>query len=128
MPNYAKTLEIAKSKVKNVRIITASLTLTLADSGSLIVCNAADLVVTLPPTFNGFNVTVLTNVLSVGTGTSVSPNASDQIAGNGLTPVDDKDAINSGASDALGDFIEVTGDGSAGWWITDVRGTWAAEA
>ena len=29
------------------------------------------------------------------------------------------------AFDRVGDFLELTGDGVATWWITGIRGTWA---
>lgn len=111
-----------------VKIITANTTLTDEDHGKLIICNAADLVVTLPATAAGLRFRILTAVVSAGTGTSLSPVAADQIAGNGFTAAVDKDAINSGASDVAGDLIEVTGDGTDGWWLTQVIGTWAREA
>lgn len=111
-----------------VKIITANTTLTSEDHGKTIICNAADLVVTLPATAAGLRFKILTAVASASTGTSVSPAAADQIIGNGFTAADDKDAINTGASDVVGDLLEVTGDGSAGWYITDIVGTWAREA
>lgn len=62
-----------------------------------------------------------------GTGLKVSPAAADKIMGNGFTPVDDKDAICTAASDRVGDSIELESDGVDGWFITDVIGTWARE-
>lgn len=111
-----------------VDVVTGNTTLTAADNGKTIICNAADVVVTLPATIEGFTVTVITAVASGGTGTSVSPVAADQIKGNGFTAADNKDAINSGAGDAVGDTLTVVGDGTSGWWITNVIGTWAREA
>lgn len=69
--------------------------------------------------------------LSAGTGLSISPNAADAIGGNGLTVVLDKDLINSGASDRLGDLVRVICSGVAGataWRIVNIIGTWAKEA
>ncbi len=93
------------------------------------ICNGADLVVTLPITQEGLWFTIVTAVASSGTGTSVSPYSTDKIQGLGIiSPTDNKDFINSGASDAAGDFLTVVGDGSDGWWVADSRGTWARES
>lgn len=114
---------------KTVVSKTSSYTLTAADSGKVFLANgAATVVFTLPPTAVGLEFTVSVGTLPTGVGTSLSPNASDMITGNGFTPADDKDAINTAASDRLGDMITVVGDGVAGWIITAVNGTWAREA
>lgn len=108
--------------------VGAAKTLTAAESGGIFVTTAADVVFTLPATAPGLVYTIITGVASAGTGTSVSPAAADQIQGNGFTGADNKDAINTGATDVVGDAITVVGDGTDGWWITNVIGTWAREA
>lgn len=65
--------------------------------------------------------------LSSGTGLAISPNAADHIRGNGLTSTDDKDLINSGGSDRLGDMVRLYCDGVDGWVIEAIIGTWAKE-
>jgi hypothetical protein len=72
--------------------------------------------------------TFIVKTLSSTTGFSVSPAAADAIHGGGLTSVDDKDLINTAASDAEGDTVTIIGDGVDGWWITSIVGTWAKEA
>jgi hypothetical protein len=67
-------------------------------------------------------------VPSSGTGLSVSPDASDFIRGNGLTATADKDLINSGASDRIGDMVRVQSNGVDGWMITAIIGTWAKQS
>lgn len=101
--------------------ITANRTLTADESGSVVICNAADLVVTLPATQAGLVYTIITKVASAGTGTSVSPNAADKINAK----ADDADLVNSGATDAVGDAVTVVGDGTDGWLTSEVVGTWA---
>lgn len=106
-------------------------TVAAADNNTTYVTTAADVVVTLPAVAtvgDNFRVTVITGVASADTGTSVSPNANDQIIGNGFTAADDKDAINSGASDAIGDLIALVSNGTTGWYIENIIGTWAREA
>lgn len=114
---------------RTVETKTASYTLTAADSGKIFLADGSGTVVfTLPATVKGLEYTVVVKQLpGSGAGTSLSPNANDKITGNGFTPADDKDAINSAGSDRLGDLITVVGDGVDGWYITQVIGTWARE-
>lgn len=107
---------------------TASFTVTEADSGKVFICNAADLVATLPSTAEGLVFTFVTKVASAGVGTSVSPAAADKIMGAGVTAADNKDLINSGASDVVGDSVTIVGDGLDGWFVLSTTGTWAREA
>lgn len=109
---------------------TANYTLTAEDSGKLFLVNGSDTVVfTLPATAIGLEYTIQVMQLpGSGAGTSFSPNANDKIIGNGFTAADDKDAINTAATDRLGDLMTVVGDGVDGWYITNVIGTWAREA
>lgn len=109
-------------------VVSASMTVSPSLFGRLIKSSAADVVVTLPlaATHKGAVVTVVNGVLSTGTGLSLSPNAADNIYGNGLTAVDDKDLINTGATDVVGDSATVVSDGT-NWLITNVTGTWAKE-
>lgn len=110
-------------------ITGANLTLTSKDCGKTFYATAADLVFTLPSTSAGCAFTVVTGALSSGTGTSLSPAAADKFVGLGFASTDNKDAINSGATDALGDFLTVIGDETGlGWYITTSKGTWAEEA
>ena len=69
--------------------------------------------------------------LSSGVGLSISPNSADAVIGNGLSAVNNKDLINSGASDRLGDSVRIHNTGVAGtgaWVIDAIIGTWAKEA
>lgn len=105
-------------------IKTANYTVTAADSGTVFVANAADIVFTLPSTAAGLEYTFVCAAVSSGTGLSVSPAAADNINEG----TDNKDLINSGATDVLGDSVTVIGDGSLGWYTTSKIGTWAAES
>jgi hypothetical protein len=119
---------IARGGTTNVRSITASTTLTEADNGGIVLANAVDLVVTLPPTRLGYTVTIITQTASASTGVSISPDAADKIQGKGITAADDKDWINTAATDAVGDLVTLVGDGVDGWWVVSERGTWARQA
>lgn len=109
----------------------ASFTLTAKDSGKLFVIAAVDIVADLPPvdaTMDGVFYEFFIATASASTGFSISPAAADQIRGKGLTAADNKDLINTAATDAVGDFVRVTCDGSAGWLVSGTLGTWAREA
>lgn len=118
------------SFVQQLVIKTANYTVTAAESGATFLADAADIVFTLPSTVAGlrYRFILSANGLSVGTGLSLSPAAVDAVFGNGLTNVDNKDLINSGASDRIGDAVEIVGDGRDGWYIQSLVGTWAKEA
>lgn len=107
-----------------VEVVTANKTLTREDSGKVFIANAPDLVFTLPATEEGLVYTFVNAAVSAGTGLSVSPAAVDNINEG----TDNKDLINSGATDVLGDSVTVVGDGAGGWFTTAKIGTWAAEA
>jgi hypothetical protein len=122
------TLSVSGGATSPTETQDANFTLTSSDSGKTIIIDAADVVATLPATAAGVTYTFIVKTLSSTTGFSVSPAAADAIHGNGLTSVDDKDLINTAASDAEGDTVTIIGDGVDGWWITSIVGTWAKEA
>lgn len=104
-----------------------SRTLTPEESGATFEAGAVDLVYTLPATQRGLVYTFIVKTISTVTGLSISPNAVDKIMGNGFTSVDDKDVINTAATDRVGDLIQLVGDGVDGWYVRDIIGTWAKE-
>lgn len=115
---------------RKVNLAAATQTLTAAQSGQKFV-GAVDAVFTLPAAAAGTKgvwYEFECGALSSGTGLSISPAAADHIRGNGLTSVDNKDLINSGATDRLGDMVRLYCDGVDGWVIEAVIGTWAKEA
>jgi len=107
---------------------TANYTVSADESGKVFFAKAVDLVFTLPATEAGLRYTFIVHTASAVTGLSISPAAADAIHGNGLTSVDDKDLINTAATDAEGDSVTIEGDGVDGWWIVAINGTFAKEA
>jgi hypothetical protein len=103
--------------------LTENATLTAADSGKIIIAGAVDLVITLPATVAGVYFTFCQQAVSAGTGLSISPNAADNIAGG----TDDKDYINTGATDVLGDCLTIVGNGTTGWVVVEKGGIWVHE-
>lgn len=113
-----------------VNLLAVTHTVTVFSSGDRFV-GVADAVFTLPAVAaanQGVTFEFECGEVSTGTGLSISPAAADHIRGNGLTSVDDKDLINTGATDRLGDAVRLYSDGVDGWVITDIVGTWAKEA
>lgn len=114
---------------RTVNLAAATQVLTAAQSGQKFV-GAVDAVFTLPAAAAGTKgvwYEFECGALSSGTGLSISPNASDHIRGAGLTSTDNKDLINSGATDRLGDMARLYCDGVDGWVIEHLVGTWAKE-
>jgi hypothetical protein len=111
---------------RQVQTKTADYTVKASESGTIFISGAADNVFTLPATEAGLRYTFVTKTVSASTGTSISPAAADAI--HHTTSVDDKDLINSGASDVEGDSVTLVGDGAEGWWVESIFGTWAKEA
>lgn len=116
-----------------VKLAAATQALTAAMCGTKFV-GAVDAVFTLPAAAaatKGVWYEFECGALSAGVGLSVSPAAADAIGGNGLTSVVNKDLINTGATDRLGDSVRIycTGvTGTGAWIIEGVVGTFAKEA
>ncbi len=121
--------ELPTGLVENILTKNADYPVVVGDSDKIILVTAADKIMTLPSTVAGLRFTFILTAagLSTGAGLKISPAAADMIIGNGFTPADNKDAILAGSGDRAGDMIEVVGDGSAGWYITRVIGTWTRE-
>lgn len=102
-----------------------------SQSGTTFISTAVDTVFQLPATQAGLRYTFISKAPSGGAGMKVSPVAADKIMGTAgtvaFTSADDKDAINTGATDAEGDSITLVGDGVDGWFIVSSTGVWARE-
>lgn len=118
---------------QKVNLAAPTQTLNAGQSGELFV-GAVDAVFTLPAAsaaIRGVWYEFECGALSAGTGLSISPAAADAIGGNGLTEVVNKDLINSGVTDRLGDRVRIICSGVTGataWRIQSVIGTFAKEA
>ena len=108
--------------------VTGAKTLDGGDSGVTQIVTATA-VITLPATVLGLTYRIVNGGNQVGgVQVTVSPNSADKITGNGFTATDDKDAINTLATAEPGDELVLFGDGSLGWYVQKVKGTWAREA
>lgn len=106
----------------------ATLTLDIEDQGKLIVADTDNTVITLPATATPTNCVVM-NIGAYGSvKLSLSPQAADKVQGPNLPGTDNKDLINTKATQKRGDFVRiVTGDAN-GPIVSELRGTWAQEA
>lgn len=119
---------------RTINLAAGTQALTIAQSGQKFV-GAVDAVFTLPSAADAGMAGVWyefeCGAVSAGVGLSISPAAADAIGGNGLTVTVDKDLINSGASDRLGDMVRIYCTGVAGataWRVEAIVGTFAKEA
>jgi hypothetical protein len=106
--------------------ITANKTMAIADQGILWNVTATGKTITLPATVVGYRFEFVCG--ADGVSITISPNANDLIAGNGFTAADNKDVLLSTANARKGDRIKVVGNGTTGWNIDNVVGTWTREA
>ena len=111
-----------------VNITTAATTLTAADSGKIFRVNVADAVFTLPAMadgdMEGVFYTFVIDTVSATTGCSLNPGLADNFNGG----TDNKDLINTAATDVRGDSVTIVSDNSEGWLTTAMHGIWAEEA
>jgi len=119
--------------------VTENKTLALADCGIVQNVLTDAITITLPATAASLTFTVRNggdNDASTPTGSgyngsmavNVSPQAADKISGLALTPADNKDLINTKATSKVGDEVTLLADGTDGYTVTRVVGTWAREA
>jgi hypothetical protein len=98
--------------------VGATKTLDLGDSGAVQDCPVTT-TITLPATVVGSK--YLIRVAKAGITVTISPNASDKIAGNGYTPVDNKDIVFT--NQPAGSFVELIADGVNGYMVGAILGT-----
>jgi hypothetical protein len=110
---------------RNAVDVTENKTLADTDCGVVQVVRTDAITITLPATVVGYNYTVRNGGVkatsgAAGTGSdgsaivTISPNASDKIAGLGFTATDNKDIINTKATARVGDEVTLIGDGANG--------------
>lgn len=125
LPYAAQFAYAGGSDGGGVEILTgATKTLVAADHGKTFIATVVDTVVTLPATIAGLEFTVIAGIASTTTGLSLDPVAADNINGG----TDNKDLINTAATDVVGDAATLVGNGTTGYFTKSKIGTWAAEA
>tara|TARA_Y100000310_G_scaffold344779_1_gene459455 strand:+ start:1564 stop:2325 length:762 start_codon:yes stop_codon:yes gene_type:complete len=106
---------------------TTTKTLDLNDSGKAhVVTGTSDIVITLAATAVHGTFTVVNGSQDGDKLTSVSPNASDGIAGFDFSNSDDGNATNTKATSKAGDYIKIVASGlTGGLMASELRGVWA---
>lgn len=123
---------------QNVETLTASKTLTAADTGTTYFIATDALTITLPACATAGAGTTYKFVNSGADGNNIitiSPNSADAIWGTitlaasvvDLGGADNKDLINTKATSIKGDSVEIVCDGTD-WFVQNSTGIWAAEA
>lgn len=115
------------SDVQQTETVAVDKTLDAGDSGVFQIVTVDAKVITLPATVLGLTYTIINGGADGAVLVTVSPNASDKIAGAGLTAADNKDLLNTKATAKKGDMVRLFGDGVDGWFVQEIRGTWARE-
>lgn len=116
--------------------VTENKTLAIKDCGVVQNVITDGLNITLPATVVGYSYTLRNGGVPktngpAGTGddesaiVKITPNASDLIAGMELTASDADSINNTKATSRVGDEISLVADGTNGWNIVSVKGTWA---
>lgn len=121
------TVQLSGNGFNEVETVAADKTLDLGDSG--VVQNVTgSKTVTLPATTAKLNFTVRVGAESITV--TISPNASDKIAGYGAintgAGADNKDLIFT--NQPVGSFVQLQGDGTDGFTVTRISGTATFEA
>jgi hypothetical protein len=107
---------------------SANYTLDAEDAGKFIWVDTDATVLTLPAV-GGIASFRIGNIAAYGvSGLAISPNAADMIEGPDITAADNKDIINTKATAARGDWVQVNDGDANGWSISQMVGTWAREA
>ena len=133
----------APAQVREVETITANRTLTVDESGLVVLVGTDALTITLPATKKGTVYTIVNIGADAGVEITISPNASDGIYGNlsssegdnadattakglvdQMTGTDDGDLVNTKATALKGDRVTLVADGADGWWIIEGVGVW----
>ena len=115
--------------------LTSNTTLAVAthsvQTGNYVAVNADAVVLTLPTVVIGATFLIVNIGASASQLLTISPNSVDKFLVDiaGAAPgTDNKDIINTQATQIQYDYVKFFGATADGWIITDIRGTWVDEA
>lgn len=109
--------------------LTGTKTFDAEDCGKLFWCTGDATALTLPAIAAGLSGLAIVSGGAFGTqATTIDPNASDMILGPDITGADNKDLINTKATQRRGDFVVLIAGDADGYMVTEQRGIWAREA
>lgn len=114
---------------KPAETLSGNKTLDAQDTGKVFFVDTDATTTTLPATATAGQQIKIVNIGADGAvAINVSPQAADKIMGPDLAGVDDKDLINTKATARRGDYVVLTAGHADGWVVSEMVGTWAAEA
>lgn len=109
--------------------LTSTKTFDAEDSGKLFWATGDATALTLPAIAAGLSgLTIVSGGAFGSQATTIDPNASDMILGPDITGADNKDLINTKATQRRGDFVELIAGDADGYMVVKMRGIWAREA
>ena len=85
---------------------------------------------TLPAVTVGSSYIIVNSAADAGALLTISPNSSDKFLVDiaGAAGTDDKDIVNTKATQSRLDYVHLMGIDAIGWMIADIRGTWVDES
>lgn len=118
---------ITSARVDKYYEAAGSESVTASQSGTLFVdlAGSGSTVFSLPATVEGLRYTFYCG--DAASEITIRPVAADKIMGKGITATDDRDYVNTGGTNAVGDLVTIVGDGVDGWYVVAERGIWARE-
>ena len=98
--------------------------------GKFVTISADAKTLTLPAVVVGASFIIVNTAADGGALLTISPNASDKFLVDiaGAAGTDNKDIINTKATQSQYDYVHLVGLSSVGWHIQDIRGTWVDES
>ena len=98
--------------------------------GKFVTISADAKTLTLPAVVVGASFIIVNTAADGGALLTISPNASDKFLVDiaGAAGTDNKDIINTKATQIKYDYVKLVGLSSVGWLIDDIRGTWVDES
>jgi len=109
---------------------TDDFTTTVAETGKIIYLGTDTKIITLIATVAGIEVTIVNSGGFGVAGIAVDPNANDNFLGGcgKAAGGNGKKLTNTKGTAQRGDYLKLIADGTGGWNIVGIRGTWAQEA
>lgn len=109
--------------------LTGTKTFDAEDCGKLFWCTGDATALTLPAIATGLSGLAIVSGGAFGTqATTIDPAAADMILGPDITGADNKDLINTKATQRRGDYVVLIAGDADGYMVTEMRGIWAREA
>ena len=109
---------------------TAALNTHSIQKGAYINCATDAVTVTLPAVVVGATFIIVNSASDGGALLTISPNSNDKFLVDiaGAAGTDNKDIVNTKATQTKFDYVKLVGLSADGWLIDDIRGTWVDQS